>query len=49
MKTYIVKVIAYEFVTVEAENDEQAIEKACERFGGNIEIDSNTEIVESSK
>ena len=49
MKTYVVKVVAYEFVTVEAENDEQAIDKACERFGENIEIDSNTEIIESSK
>lgn len=48
MKTYLVKVIAYELVTVEARNDEQAIEKAGEAFGNNIEISHETHIVESS-
>ena len=49
MRTYVVKVVAYEFVTVEAENEDHAIDKACERFGENIEIDDATEIVEFSK
>lgn len=49
MRSYVVKVVAYEFITVEASNEEQAIDKACERFGENIEIDDSTEIVEFSK
>ena len=49
MRSYVVKVVAYEFITVEANNEEQAIDKACERFGENIEIDDSTEIVELSK
>lgn len=48
MRTYVVKVVAYEFVTVQAENDDQAVEKACEKFGENIEIDDSTEITEFS-
>ncbi|WP_171456604.1 hypothetical protein [Acinetobacter lactucae] len=48
MANYVVKVIAYELVTVEADSEDQACEKAGERFGNNIEI-SETEIVESSK
>ena len=49
MKTYTVRVIAYETITVEAENDEQAIDKACEKFGENFEISHETFIIESSK
>ncbi len=49
MRTYVVKVVAYEFVTVQAENDDQAVEKACEKFGENIEIDDSTEITEFSR
>ena len=49
MRSYVVKVVAYEFVTIEANNEEQAIDKACEKFGENIEIDDSTEIVEFSK
>lgn len=49
MRSYVVKVVAYEFVTIEANNEEQAIDKACEKFGENIEIDDTTEIVEFSK
>lgn len=49
MKSFVVKVVAYEFVTVEAVNEEQAVEKACEKFGSNIEIDDSTEIIEVSK
>ncbi len=48
MRTYLVKVIAYELVTVEAESDEQAIDKACEKFGENFEVSHETFIVESS-
>ena len=49
MRTYVVKVVAYEFVTVQAENDDQAVEKVCEKFGENIEIDDSTEITEFSR
>jgi len=49
VRTYVVKVVAYEFVTVQAENDDQAVEKACEKFGENIEIDDSTEITEFSR
>ena len=48
MPTYLVKVIAYELVTVEAESEDRACDIAAERFGNNIEI-SETEIIESSK
>lgn len=48
MNTYIVKVIAYEFVTVEADSMDKACELAAEKFGNNIEI-SETEVIESSK
>ena len=49
MRSYVVKVVTYEFVTVVANNEEEAIDKACEKFGENIEIDGTTEIVEFSK
>lgn len=47
MNTYVVKVIAIEFVTVEAENTDKACEIACDRFGNNLEV-SETEVIESS-
>lgn len=47
MRTFVVKVIAYEFVTVEADNEDKACEIAAERFGNNIEI-SETEVIEAS-
>ena len=47
MNTYVIKVIAYEFITVEADNMYKACELAVERFGNNIEI-CETEVVESS-
>ncbi|WP_162893973.1 hypothetical protein [Acinetobacter soli] len=47
MKTFVVKVIAYELVTVEAETEDRACEIAADRFGNNIEI-SETEVIESS-
>ena len=47
MNTYVIKVIAYEFITVEADNMDKACELAVERFGNNIEI-CETEVVESS-
>ena len=47
MNTYVVKVIAYEFITVEADNMDKACELAAERFGNNIEI-CETEVIESS-
>lgn len=49
MKTYTVRVIAYENVVVDANSDDEAIEKASELFGNNIEISHETFIVESSK
>lgn len=48
MGNYVVKVIAYELVTVEADNLDKACELAAEHFGNNIEI-SETEVIESSK
>ena len=48
MAVYLVKVIASELVTVEADSADDAIEKAGENFGENIEID-DCEIIESSK
>ena len=47
MNTYVVKVIAYEFITVDADNMDKACEVAAERFGNNIEI-CETEVIESS-
>lgn len=47
MKTFVVKVIAYELVTVEAENEDKACEIAADRFGNNIEI-SEAKVIESS-
>ncbi len=49
MKSYWIKVVATEFITVEAENEERAIELACERFGENIDDFEGTEIIESGK
>ena len=46
MNTYVVKVIAYEFITVEADNMDKACELATERFGNNIEI-CETEVIET--
>ena len=48
MKTYLVEVVAYEFVSVYASSEDDAMEKACEKFGENLEVD-NCEIIESSK
>jgi len=48
MKTYVIKVIAYELITVEADNEDRACDIAAERFGNSIEI-CETEIIESSK
>ena len=48
MKIEIDRVIAYENV-VDANSDDEAIEKASELFGNNIEISHETFIVESSK
>lgn len=48
MKTFLIKVVAYEFITVQADNEDRACEIAAERFGENIEIDEAT-VIESSK
>lgn len=48
MGTYVVKVIAFELITVEADSADKACDIAAERFGNNIEI-SETEVIESSR